>query len=78
MKVFELTYDDLQYLHLESNHEFFKCGEEDEDGHDFVVPTMTKREDKYLYGVTKFTQRFPDVDISGLTQITFVPDNEGI
>ena len=78
MKVFELTYDELQYLHLASDHSFFKCGEEDDKGHDLVVPTMTKRGDKYLYGVTKFTQRFPDVDISGLTQIEFVPNNDGI
>jgi hypothetical protein len=77
-KVFELTIDDLQYLHLASDHSFFKCGEEDENGDDLVVPTMTQRGDKYLYGVTKFTQRFPDVDISGLTQIEFVPDNDGI
>jgi hypothetical protein len=75
MKVFELSIDELQYLHLASDHSFFKCGGEDDY---CVIPTMTKRGDKYLYGVTKFTQRFPDVDISGLTQITFVPDNEGI
>ena len=32
MKVFELTIDELQYLHLASDHSFFKCGEEDENG----------------------------------------------
>lgn len=74
MKVFELTYEQLQALHIATNHEFFKCGVEDENGNDNVVPTMTQRGDKYLYGVDRFTQRFPEIDISGLKQITFVAE----
>lgn len=78
MKVFELTYDELQYLHLASDHSFFKCGEEDGDGHDFIVPTITQREDKYLYGVDRFCKAYPDVDVSKLTIVEFVPSTEEI
>lgn len=75
MKVFELTYDQLQELHIATDHKFFKCGEKDKNGNDQVIPTITQRGDKYLYGVERFTRKYPDVDISGLTQIEFVPND---
>ena len=74
MKVFKLTYEELNALHLATDHAFFKCGEEDESGHDNVVPTILKQGEFYIYGVDKFTKKYPDVDVSELTVIDFVPE----
>ena len=75
-KVFELTIEQLQDLHEQTECAFFGCAD---DGIT-VVPTMAQRGDelgviKYLYGVDRFTQRFPDINIDGLTQIDFIPQN---
>lgn len=69
MKVFELDIDQLQDLHDQTECGFFKC----DDDHK-VIPTMTSREDKYLYGVDRFVSKYPEIDISGLKQIEFVPE----
>ena len=73
MKVFKLTLTDLQVLHDQTDCSFFKSGDDEK-----VMPTILKQGEFYIYGVDKFTKKYPDIDVSGLTQITFVQIDDGI
>ena len=73
MKVFQLTLTQLQDLHDQTDCSFFKSGDNEK-----VMPTITKQGEFYIYGVEKFTKKYPEIDTLGLKQITFVQDNDGI
>lgn len=73
IKVLSITLEELQELHVATNHEFFKCGEKDENGHDMVVPTIGMQEGKYIYGRDRFVKTFPEIDISSYNVVDYVP-----
>jgi hypothetical protein len=71
MIVFELTPEDIQYLHDATDHSYFK---DDGEGN-FVAGSLGGA---HIFGVDKFVAKFPDVDISGLTQIEYVPEEDNV
>ena len=67
MKVFDLTDEDIQYLHDQTEQSYFK----DDGNGNFVKGSLGG---DHVFGVDKFTKRFPSVDISHLKQINYEPE----
>jgi len=70
VEVFKLTKEEIQDLHEQTDCGFFKC---DEDDHTIIPQTTVTEDGFYLYPVKRFCEAHPDVDVSKLTVIDFVP-----
>lgn len=72
MKVLSLTYDQINVLHQQTGQNYF---EGDGNGN-FKGGSLQKQDGKTIYGVDKFVEHFPSIDISQLEQVNYVPQVE--
>ena len=76
MIVLKMTFEQLDSLHQQTECGFFKHNPETGKAN---TPTIQQdSEGFYIYGLGKFTSKYPNIDISGIPQIEYVPITEDI